>query len=97
MHWVMDRLKKATGIDEVRLSSHTFRHTFACMYLDEGGDLFSLSREMGHTDVKTTERYLKGFRSKNARMHHTGHSPINRIKLRSVRKSSGKGQKPEKN
>jgi integrase/recombinase XerD len=92
VHWVMERLKVATGIDDVRLSSHTFRHTFACVYLDEGGDLFSLSREMGHTDVKTTERYLKNFTSKNANKHHTSHSPINRIKLRSTRSS----KKPNK-
>jgi integrase/recombinase XerD len=96
VHRVMQHLKKVTGIDEVRLSSHTFRHTFACMYLDEGGDLFSLSREMGHTDVKTTERYLKNFTSKNARKHHTGHSPINRIKLRSTRKTKEPDKKPGK-
>lgn len=94
IHWVMQRLKEATGIDEVRLSSHTFRHTFACMYLEEGGDVFSLSREMGHNDVKTTQRYLKMFTSKKARMQHNGHSPINRIKLRSFR--SKPNNKPEK-
>jgi integrase/recombinase XerD len=36
MHALIRRLKAETGIDEVRLSAHTFRHTFACMYLDEG-------------------------------------------------------------
>jgi integrase/recombinase XerD len=89
---LIGRLKKATGIDEVRLSAHTFRHTFAVMYLDEGGDLFSLSREMGHKDVKTTEKYLKSFTSKNARMQHNDHSPLNAIELRSERRR-GKGQK----
>ena len=93
MHALMRWLKAKTGIDDVRLSSHTFRHTFACMYLDEGGDLFSLSRELGHNSIKTTERYLKSFTSKNARMHHNAHSPINRIKLRSQRKGKGEGKK----
>jgi integrase/recombinase XerD len=93
MNGLMDRLKTATGIDDVRLSSHTFRHTFACMYLDEGGDLFSLSRELGHTNVKTTERYLKSFTSKNARMHHNDHSPLNRIKLRSSHKGRGQSKR----
>jgi integrase/recombinase XerD len=89
---LIDRLKAATGIDDVRLSAHTFRHTFACMYLDEGGDLFSLSRELGHKDIKTTEKYLKSFTSKNARKRHNDHSPINRIKLR---KGKGRSRKSE--
>jgi integrase/recombinase XerD len=90
MQGIMKYLKGKTGIDEVRLSAHTFRHTFACMYLDEGGDVFNLSREMGHTKVNTTQKYLKSFTSKNARMHHSEHSPINRIKLRN-QSSKGKG------
>lgn len=93
MDGLIGRLKKLTGIDDVRLSSHTFRHTFACMYLEEGGDLFSLSREMGHTNIKTTEKYLKSFTSKNARMHHNDHSPLNRIKLRSLHRKERKGRK----
>lgn len=92
---LMDRLKAATGIDDVRLSSHTFRHTFACMYLDEGGDLFSLSRELGNANLKTTERYLKSFTSRNAMKHHNDHSPINRIKLRSFQRKEGKKKRSE--
>ncbi len=94
MGHLMRSLKEETGIDEVRLSAHTFRHTFASMYLDEGGDVFSLSRELGHTRVSTTEKYLRSFTSRNARMHHNEHSPINRIKLRSQRsKGTGMGKK----
>lgn len=89
---LMNRLKRITGIEDVRLSAHTFRHTFACMYLDAGGDLFSLSREMGHSDIRTTERYLKSFRSNNARKHHDAHSPLNRIQLRSQRRNGGTGR-----
>lgn len=93
IEYLMKRLKEKTGIDDVRLSAHTFRHTFASMYLDEGGDLFSLSRELGHTKVNTTEKYLRSFTSRNARMHHNEHSPINRITLRS---QHNKGKKKEK-
>jgi len=93
MQALIIRLKRATGIDEVRLSAHTFRHTFAVMYLDEGGDLFSLSREMGHSNIKTTERYLKSFSSRNARMHHNDHSPLNRVSLRSQHKGKGRSKK----
>jgi len=96
MGHLMRRLKEETGIDEVRLSAHTFRHTFASMYLDEGGDVFSLSRELGHTKVSTTEKYLKSFTSKNARMHHNEYSPINRINLRSQRSKRAKVDKRRK-
>jgi len=38
---------------------HMLRHTFAVSYLvNSGGDLVTCSRQMGHSDIKTTERYL---------------------------------------
>lgn len=85
MGGLMKRLKETTGIDGVRLSAHTFRHTFAKMYLEEGGDLFSLSRELGHSDIKTTQLYLEDFSSDNARRHHNEFSPLNRLKVRTRR------------
>jgi site-specific recombinase XerD len=47
------------GISDVRCSPHTLRHTFAVSYLRAGGNLFYLSKILGHTSVKTTERYLQ--------------------------------------
>lgn len=35
---------------------HELRHSFASLYLEAGGDLFVLSRILGHRSVKTTER-----------------------------------------
>ncbi|HYL38114.1 MAG TPA: tyrosine-type recombinase/integrase, partial [Bryobacteraceae bacterium] len=46
------------GMTGVRCSPHTLRHTFAVSYLRHGGNLYYLSRILGHTSVKTTERYL---------------------------------------
>lgn len=95
MDALMKRLKKVTGIDDVRLSAHTFRHTFAKMYLQEGGDIFSLSRELGHSDIRTTQRYLEDFTSENARKRHTEFSPLNRLKVQTRRKpKSERGKKP---
>ena len=37
---------------------HSLRHTFATEYLRRGGDLYRLSRILGHSDVRTTEIYL---------------------------------------
>jgi len=51
----------------VRVSAHTFRHTMAVSYLERGGDVYVLSRLLGHSNITTTELYLKAFRSKSAR------------------------------
>jgi len=87
---VLQRIKKATGIDDVRLSAHTFRHTFAKMYLEEGGEVFKLSREMGHSSVQVTKLYLEDFSSTEARKEHTSFSPINRLSLKKQSQKSGK-------
>lgn len=36
---------------------HDLRHTFASWFLADGGDIYELSRILGHASVKTTERY----------------------------------------
>jgi site-specific recombinase XerD len=43
----------------VRCSPHTFRHTFAVNYLRAGGNLFYLSRILGHSSVTITEKNLQ--------------------------------------
>jgi integrase len=37
-------------------SPHKFRHTFASLFLANGGDMFALSRILGHASIRTTER-----------------------------------------
>lgn len=49
------RLKRKTGIK--RLSPHLLRHTFATLYLINGGDAFSLQQILGHTSLEMTRRY----------------------------------------
>lgn len=82
---LLRRVKKASGIEGVRVSAHTFRHTFAKFYLKRGGELFNLSREMGHSTVQITEIYLKDYRSSEARREHQSYSPIGEVKLPSKR------------
>lgn len=78
---LLGRVKRASGVAGVRVSAHTFRHTFAKFYLERGGELFDLAREMGHSTVQVTEIYLKDYRSSEARKKHSRYSPVESIKL----------------
>jgi site-specific recombinase XerD len=52
---LIDQVCRITG---VKFSSHKLRHTFATLMLEGGCDIYSLSKMMGHTDIKTTTIYL---------------------------------------
>ncbi len=62
------RLKdKARLQPTVRVNPHVWRHTYAMTYLLNGGDVYKLSRLMGHTSVTITEGYLRAVKAKDAR------------------------------
>jgi site-specific recombinase XerD len=42
----------------IKFTIHMLRHTFATLMLEGGCDIYSLSKMMGHTDIKTTTIYL---------------------------------------
>lgn len=50
--------RRGEGIEGVRVSAHTLRHTFAQQTLKNGVDLYSLSRLLGHESVAITQVYL---------------------------------------
>jgi len=53
---VREHMEKA-GIKGPKLGPHRLRHAFGKNYIVEGGDLRSLQEIMGHTDIKTTQKY----------------------------------------
>ncbi len=61
------RLAERAKITGVRASAHTFRHTFACNFLLQGGDVYVLSRLMGHSSVQVTEIYARAVKAEQAR------------------------------
>jgi len=54
LHDMLTRKCKLAGVD--RFGPHTLRHTFATRYLQEGGDIYVLSKLLGHSSVSVTER-----------------------------------------
>jgi site-specific recombinase XerD len=66
------RLRDRAGITGVRVSAHSFRHSYATRYLaQDGADVYKLSRLLGHTSVVVTEGYVRSFNKRDARRGHS--------------------------
>ncbi|MBO8129597.1 MAG: tyrosine-type recombinase/integrase [Peptococcaceae bacterium] len=67
-----DRLKKygeRAEIRGVRVSAHTFRHTFAKHFLMSGGDPLTLKDILGHRTLDMTYRYARLFKPDLRKKH----------------------------
>lgn len=51
----------------VQVSAHTMRRTFATRFLEAGGDIYHLSRLLGHSSVSTTELYVAAYTQRQVR------------------------------
>lgn len=60
---VLDEWAKDAGISK-HVTFHVSRHTFATMELTMGADLYTTSKLLGHSEVRTTQIYAKIVNSK---------------------------------
>ena len=50
-----DTARCQAGLDDVRV--HDLRHSFASFLVNNGRSLYEVQRILGHTEIKTTQRY----------------------------------------
>ena len=62
----LDRWLKAAGITR-HITFHCFRHTYATLQLAGGTDIYTVSKMLGHTNVRTTQIYAKVVDEKKTR------------------------------
>jgi integrase/recombinase XerC len=72
------KLSKRTG---VRVHPHLLRHTFATMWLRNGGDSLMLQRLLGHTTLTMTNRYCQAVGCYDAIEAHKRFSPVDGLKI----------------
>lgn len=59
----LDKWLGLAGIEK-HITFHCFRHTFATLQLSMGTDIYTVSKLLGHRDIKTTQIYTKIIDSK---------------------------------
>ena len=53
---IINKLVTKAGLD-IKISPHTFRHTFATDMLEDGSDLMTVKELLGHESLNTTSIY----------------------------------------
>ncbi|MED4267326.1 tyrosine-type recombinase/integrase [Priestia megaterium] len=69
---------KLSGIKDVRVSCHTFRHTSAKMFIVNGGNAFHLQQLLGDTSLEITKKYVNLWTTDVAESHRK-YSALNNI------------------
>lgn len=74
----MKRFCERLGITDVRVSPHSLRHSYAVWYLMNGGDLYTLSRTLGHSSISVTQIYLRSMGIEQVTEAHENFSPLSK-------------------
>jgi len=88
LNQMIHRRAEAAGVEGHRRLCHIWRHTFAKMYVMDGGDLESLRLLLGHSSLDTVRIYLR-FKTSELEDLHRQRAPVGRLGL------GGKQKPPE--
>ena len=75
---MLRRYGRKAGINGIRCSPHTLRHTFAKNYLLNGGDIFSLQKMLGHSSLASVRLYVNLFAT-DIKKQHQRFSPVDNL------------------
>lgn len=78
VHELVTRYGKKAGIEGVRCSPHTLRHTGAKRFILAGGDVFTLQKLLGHTTLFMVRRYVE-LSSIDVNAQHQRYSPADSL------------------
>lgn len=81
---LIKRLAKTAGIP--RLHPHLLRHTYATSFLLNGGDVFLLKQNLGHSTLAMVEHY-RHIASREAALLSETFSPLDRMNLKELRRN----------
>ncbi len=73
---IFSKLRRKTGI---AVHLHLLRHTFATLWLKNGGDSLMLQRLLGHTTLMVTNRYCQAIGCEDAVEAHKQYSPVDKL------------------
>ena len=73
---IFRKLTKKTGI---HVHAHLLRHTFATLWLKNGGDSLMLQKLLGYTTLMMTNRYCQAVDCYDAIESYKKYSPVDRL------------------
>ena len=78
---IIKNLGKKAGLQGVRCSPHTFRHTFCIQFLRNGASLFTLQQMTGHSSLEVLRGYV-ALAESDLRTAHERFSPVDNLDLK---------------
>ncbi|APH05863.1 tyrosine-type recombinase/integrase [Bacillus weihaiensis] len=77
---VFKRLSKIMNFRDVRLSSHTFRHTFCQKCIQAGMSTFAIQKLMRHSNISVTEKYAAMW-GNDLKEQNDRYNPLNNLEV----------------
>jgi site-specific recombinase XerD len=77
---IIKNLGRKAGLQGVRCSPHTFRHTFCIQFLRNGANLFSLQQMTGHSSLEVLRGYV-ALAESDLKAAHQKFSPADNLNL----------------